>query len=546
MIDKTTKKWIRNAADERAARNGYFIDEARGDHFVEFVETHLKLYEGEYAGEPIQLMDWQIDMFYRLFSWVRFDETRGRNLRRFSIASIWLPKKSGKSPTAAMVGTYLLAADGMPGTHVYSCARDSKQARIVHKNACMMVQQSEALNQLCTINNSTGVIAYEPTHSDYSIIAGSNYKSLEGLNGHVIIDEVHVVDQRMASALEHAGISHPESLRLEISTAGNNQLGYGKHQWDYGESVNRGEVADDNFLFVKYAAPQDATDEELQDPKMWEMANPSMHRTVDPDEFEKSLHRAKRSLNDWANFKMYRFNIWSSSEQPWLKMDNWRNCEADFDASDLEGRECILGLDLSRTKDMSAASLVFDNGDGSATVLPYFWYPRNAARTNNHIVPYIQWATDGYIKLIPGDVINYNVIEADIIDLADRFNITQIVYDSTYAEDVTSRLEDETGIDRIAMPQTMKHFAAPTAEMERLVIDGKMHHNSNPVLNWQAQNVTIYSDNNNNNRPVKPHNSNPRKIDGIVATIMALGQMIAARDLEPKRDYYDDNKLEMY
>ena len=66
------------------------------------------------------------------------------------------------------------------------------------------------------------------------------------------------------------------------------------------------------------------------------------------------------------------------------------------------------------------------------------------------------------------------------------------------------------------------------------------------MLNWQAQNVTIYSDNNNNNRPVKPHNSNPRKIDGIVATIMALGQMIAARDLEPKRDYYDENSLEMY
>jgi hypothetical protein len=42
LIDKTTKKWIRNAADERAARNGYFMDESRGDHFVEFVQTHLK------------------------------------------------------------------------------------------------------------------------------------------------------------------------------------------------------------------------------------------------------------------------------------------------------------------------------------------------------------------------------------------------------------------------------------------------------------------------------------------------------------------------
>ena len=96
MIDKTTKKWIRNAADERAARNGYFMDESRGDHFVEFVQTHLKLYEGEFAGQPINLMEWQLDLFYRLFGWVRYDETRKRKLRRFRIASIWLPKKSGK------------------------------------------------------------------------------------------------------------------------------------------------------------------------------------------------------------------------------------------------------------------------------------------------------------------------------------------------------------------------------------------------------------------------------------------------------------------
>ena len=546
MIDKTTKKWIRNAADERAARNGYFMDESRGDHFVEFVQTHLKLYEGEFAGQPINLMEWQLDLFYRLFGWVRYDETRKRKLRRFRIASIWLPKKSGKSPTAAMCGTYLLAADGMPGTHVYSCARDSQQARIVHKNACMMVQQSEALSQLCTINNSTGVIAYEPTHSDYRIVAGANPKSVEGLNGHVIIDEVHVVDPRLASRLEHAGISHPESLRLEISTAGNDQMGYGKRQWDYGEKVNTGEIVDDEFLFVKYAAPYDATDEELLNPEMWNLANPSMNVTVDPGEFAKSLQRAKRSLNDWSNFKMYRFNIWSTSEQPWLSLDDWHQCQTDFEPSDLEGRDCILGLDLSRTRDMSSASLVFDNGDGSVTVHPLFWYPKNAARNNNHLAPYLQWFKDGFVKLIPGDVIDYNVIEEDIVDLADRYNIQQIVYDKMYAHDLVMRLQEQTGIECIEMPQTMKHFAAPTAEMERLVIDSKLLHNDNPVLNWQAQNVTIYTDNNNNKRPVKPNNSNPRKIDGIVATVMALGQVIAARDPALQMDYYDDNSLEMY
>ena len=145
MTDKVTSSWIRNEADQRAADKGYFMDEARGDHICNFIETQLCLYEGDYAGKPIRLLDWQVELFYRLFGWCKYSDFYERNIRRFRIASIWLPKKNGKSPTGAAVGLYLLAADGEPGNHIYSAARDAKQAGIVHKNARMLVEQSPAL-----------------------------------------------------------------------------------------------------------------------------------------------------------------------------------------------------------------------------------------------------------------------------------------------------------------------------------------------------------------------------------------------------------------
>ena len=545
MTDKLTKRWIFNEADEKAAANGYFMEEERGEHVCNFIESQLCLYEGDYAGKPIRLMDWQVEMFYRLFGWVSYSEFYDRTIRRFRIASVWLPKKNGKSPTGAAVGLYLMAADGEAGQHIYSCARDMKQARIVHKNACMMVEQSPALSQVCMINNSTGVISYEPTRSNYQIVAGSNHQSLEGLNGSTIVDEVHVVDSRTAHAIEHAGISRSEWMRFEISTAGNNLVGYGRKQWEYGEKVNAGEIDDDEFFFLKYAADSTLTDDELMSPEVWKAANPSMGTIISEAEFKKSMTRAQRSLTDWQNFKMYRLNIWSTSFSPWLKKSDWDNCRVVFDEDEYLGRECIGGLDLSRTRDMTAFVLVFDEGGGNYACLPYFFYPEKAAKENDHLAPYLQWAADGYLDLIAGDVIDYNVVENRIAELSEKFIISEIVYDRLFAEDLTTRLENQLGCLRTNFPQTIMHFAGPTAELERLVISGNLRHNNNPILNWQAQNVTIKTDPNNNKRPIKPSSDNPAKIDGMVALIMALGRSIAEAEPMPTNDYYDNNPIEL-
>jgi phage terminase large subunit-like protein len=339
-------------------------------------------------------------------------------------------------------------------------------------------------------------------------VAGSNHQSLEGLNGCTIVDEVHVIDSRTAHAIEHAGISRSEWMRFEISTAGSNLNGYGWQQWQYGEKVNRGEIKDPEFFFLKYAADSKLTDEQLEDPKVWREANPSMGTIISEAEFAKSLTRAKRSLVDWQNFK--------------------------------KG-----GLDLSRTRDMTAFVLVFDEGDGTFACLPYFWYPESAARKNDHQTPYLEWANQGYVDLIPGDVIKYDVVEDAICELAEKFIITEIVYDRLFAEDVTLRIENRVGCLRTNFPQTVMHFAGPTAETERLVTAGDLRHNNNPVLNWQAQNVKVKSDVNNNLRPVKPKNNNPAKIDGMVALIMAIGRSIAESEPEITYDFYDHNEVEL-
>jgi phage terminase large subunit-like protein len=538
-IDPITESWIRNESDRHAVANGCRFDQDRGEHVIEFIEHHLVLYEGEYAGRPVVLMPWQRDFLMRLFGWVRYSDDWGREIRRFRKASLWLPKKSGKSPLAAMTGLYLLVGDGEQGQKVFSAAKDGRQAQIVHTHARMMTERSPALMRQCTVNRSTGRITHVKTSSFYDVLGADNVAGQEGLNGSVIIDETHVVDSRLAAVLEYVGASRSEPIQLEVSTAGSNPEGYGKRQWDYGAAVERGDVPDDAFLYVAHAAPQDASDEDCSDPAVWQMANPSWGEIIKPEEFRQSFERAKKSLSDFASFKMYRLNVWQKAANVWLRAADWQKCRRDFTPEDLHGKTCWAGLDLSRTRDMSSLVLVFQGDeDDSFFVLPYFWLPKNRATEQSHLARYLDWAHAGKLNLIAGDTIDNRRIFDDVAELARDFNIAEVIYDQTFAEELTGRIEEELGIERVAFRQTVMEFAAPTADFERLVIAGRLHHNGHPVLTWQAGHVEVKSDANGNKRPVKQNQNrgDHRTIDGIVAAIMALARASCA---EPTGSVYD-------
>jgi phage terminase large subunit-like protein len=437
------------------------------------------------------------------------------------------------SPTAAMVGLYLLIGDGEPGQKVFSAAKDGKQAQIVHNHAKQMVLRSPELNQLCEINKSTGRIYYKETESYYDLLAGDNISGQEGLNGSVVIDETHVVDDRLAKTLEYMGASRSEPLQAEFSTAGDNVDGYGKKQQDYGRAVNEGMILDDSFFCQIYEAPQMATDEECEKPKIWKAANPSWGVTIKEGEFRDSLNRAKRSLTDFITFKKYRLNIWSHSANPFLRLGDWQKCGCDARLEDFENQECWIGLDLAKTKDMTAAVLLFPDplDDEGWYQFPFFWMPEDEARSISHLASYLQWAKEGDLTLTPGDVTDYRIVEQRIREFCRRFRVQKLVFDRRFAEDLTQRISDDEGVTRLEFSQSISSYSGPTSDYERLVIAGKLRHPKNKVLDWQAGHVNVKSSpmDGKLKMPEKPEHNNHKKIDGIVAGIMALGVALAER-----------------
>lgn len=541
VIDHETKNWIRNAADELAAQNGCRFDGERGQFVIDWCAKYLCLYEGECAGEPMILVDWQHDATMRMFGWVRYSERWKREIRRFTQASVWVPKKNKKSPTLAAWGLYITCGDGEPGQKTYLGAKDGQQSReIAGKHAMEMCQASDTLMAECSINRSLMQITHEPTRSVMKPISSSDarsQKAKEGLNGSVLIDETHVVDEDFMRRISRAGISRSEPLQIEVSTAGSDPHCYGRKRYEYGKNVENGTFPDERLFFVSYEAPQDVTDEQIAaDPvKYGRMANPAWGHTVGQEEYLDDFNRSKHSIVDFADFKMYRLNIWQASANPWLSSSDWSACKREYTAEDLEGSTCIAGLDLSKTKDMSSLVLVFpDEVAECYRQLAWFWLPQEEAERKNHLAPYLTWAKDGWLELTPDPVIDYRYILRKVLELAEKFTIQEIVYDPTFANEVTSEVEEQAGVTRVEFPQTGMRFAPATAEYESLVISRKLHHNGNPVLSWQAGHVMVKTDFKGYKRPVKPKADDYRKIDGIVAGVMALDRAIVSEDATPQ------------
>lgn len=533
MTDPITQQWIRNASDELAAENGCRFDEARGQHAVDWIERFCRLYEGEFAGEPMTLGDWQYDCTMRMFGWVRWSERWQREIRRFRQAVIFIPKKNAKTPTLAGWALYALVGDGEPGQKCFFAAKDSVQAGIATKHAMEMLRQSPALMEQCTINNTIRQITHEPTRSILRPLASSNSRTQEaqeGLNGSTFVDEIHVVDRAFVNRIKRAGISRSEPLHIEVSTAGTDPDGYGKERFDYAEKIISGAEQNEQLLAVIYAAPQDLSDADLaEDPvKYGKLANPTWGRIIDPEEYMADYNTAKNNPRELREFKMYRLNIWQNSTSPFLESHHWRQGVRDFTLAEFHGRECHASLDLSSVRDFTSLCIGFDEGGEEIAMFWWYWLPEETAKDYRTQMDIDKWLKDPRVNLMltPGARIDYSYIQATFRDLSQQFGIMSVAYDKWNAEKTTQEIEEETGVPRVEFGQGLLVFNEPTKQFEARVIDGKILHSGDPLTAWMIDNAEVKPDPVGNYKPMKPDRSSVKKIDGVITGVMTAAMVM--------------------
>lgn len=512
------REFVRSENDERAVLEGCYYDADAAEHVCQFFREFLRHSVGPHAGEPFDLLDWQREEFLGpLFGWKRANATR-----RFRQAGVWIPKKNGKSALGSGLVLYGLVADGEMGAGVYCAAADKNQASIVYDEAVRMVKASPELDARIKLVESQRRMVFAATSSIYQVLS-SDVPSKEGINWSMLVfDEIHAQPtSELWDTLMYGNAARSQPLLVSISTAGYDKNSLGYKQYDYAKRVAAGTVPSTEFLPVIYEA---AADDDWTEPATWRKANPSIDVTVQLDELASKCAMAKEMPSEENKFKRYRLNLWTEQATRWLPMDKWDACgEEAIELAALNKQLCYAGLDLASTEDLTALVLAFPR-EGGYDLVPHFWIPEEGLQKRVHRdrVPYDLWAREGLITVTPGPVTDYARVRADINALANKYSIAEIAIDRLFqgAQLASDLLKD--GLEVIAFGQGFFSMAAPTKECERLVLDGKLRHGGHEVLRWMAANVAVETDPAGNLKPSKKKST--ERIDGIVATIMAIGR----------------------
>lgn len=517
------------------AKDSYY-DKEYADFAVAFIESlcHTK---GTWAGKRFELMDWQEQIIRDLFGILK-----PNGYRQFNTAYIEIPKKNGKSELAAAVALLLTCGDGEQRAEVYGAAADRQQASIVFDVAADMVRMCPALNKRVKILASQKRLIYEPTNSFYQVLSAEAY-SKHGFNVHgVVFDELHSQPNRKLYDVltKGSGDARMQPLFFLITTAGTDthSICYEVHQ--KAQDIIDGRKIDPTFYPVIFGA--DDT-EDWTSPKVWKKCNPSLGETIGMDKVKTACESAKQNPGEENSFRQLRLNQWVKQAVRWMPMDKWDKCAFAVNEEQLEGRVCYGGLDLSSTTDITAFVLVFPplDEEDKYVILPYFWIPEDTLdlRVKRDHVPYDVWERQGYLQTTEGNVVNYGYIEKFIEQLGKKYNIREIAFDRWGAVQMVQNLEG-MGFTVVPFGQGFKDMSPPTKELMKLTLEQRIAHGGHPVLRWNMDNIFVRTDPAGNIKADKEKST--EKIDGVIATIMALDRAIRCGN-NNCASVYDDRGL---
>lgn len=533
-----------------AARGLTFSEKAADRAILTF--GFLRHYKGEWAGRPIVLDPWQKFVIGCGFGWLRADGTR-----RFRTFYIEVPRKNGKSTLGAGIALVCLLADDEPGAEIYSAATKRDQARIVFDAAGAMVRKSPELARRIRLSKYAMQV---PATESFFVPIAADATTADGGNPHcAIVDEVHAhPSPDLINVLESGVAARRQPLIVEITTAGLEMYSVCRQHHDYSVNVLDGLFddtgADEWFAYIAAAdVPKEADTSDApwwMSEDVWRQANPAYGVSVKPEYFEGRAARARNSSSFRAEFLQKNLNIWAAEVGKWLDMEAWKRAATPFDAAELKGRRCYVGIDLAKVRDLSAVVLLFPPDETCLRwrMLAKFYVPEVDIdrRSKEDRIPYRAWCDAGYITATPGKTTDYDFIEADIIGdpengvpgLMDEYEIAEVVFDPAFGHSIMNHLVD-AGLEVVEFRQGYVSLGAPTAEFERMVIDEEIEHGGNPVMTWCASNAVVSK---NPTGDIKPDKEKAReKIDGISAAINALGR--AWSPVESKKSYLEDGEM---
>lgn len=484
----------------------FFYDQKKANTAVEWIETHCFHTEGPKAPGPLKLELWQKAFVSLIFGIVDKDGNR-----QFREVVLIIARKNGKSLLASAIAKYIWWVDGGYGVKIYNVAPKLDQAEIVYSNIWQMCtldpewQERKARLEQAKKSKQYGddpelarhrmTDLYLPANNGTVKKIAFSAKKSDGFNPSLCIcDEIAAWEgdkglKQYEVMLSGTG-ARTEPILLSCSTAGyiNDSI--------YDELMKRatrfllGESKEKRLLPLLYMI--DDIDK-WNDINELRKSNPCLGVSVSVDFMLERIAIAEGSLSAKAEYLTKYCNIKQNSSLAWLPAQVVESASGDaLNPEDFRGCYCVCGVDLSQTRDLTAALAVIEKA-GELYVLAHFWLPgeRIDEATERDGLPYNIYIQRGLLSPSGDNFVDYHDCYNWLTGLVEKYQIypLKVGYDRYSAQYLIGDLKGYGfHCDDVFQGENLYGVIQET---EGLLADRKIHIGDNDLLKAHLLNGAI-------------------------------------------------------
>lgn len=494
------------------------FNEKKANKAIKFIENFCHHSEGR--SDLLHLELWQKAIVSAIFGIM--DKTTG--YRQFREVFIIVARKNGKTLFAAAIAAYMTYVDGEYGAKVYFLAPKLDQADLVYDAFYQIVQSDDELDSITKKRRSD--IYIKAFNTSVKKIAFNSKKS-DGFNPQLVINdemEAWPGDQglKQYEVMTSALGARKQPLIISIATAGYVNDGIFDELFKRATAFLKGNSREKRLLPFIYMIDDIEKWDSIEELKK---SNPNLGVSVSVEYYLEQIEIARNSISKKVEFMTKFCNIKQNSAVAWLDYWDVMKCvheEKPLSLEDFKGCYCVGGIDLSRTTDLTAASIVI-NRDGINHIFTRFYMPqkRYEVAINEDNTPYNIYRDRGFLFISGENQVDYKDVYNWFIELVkvykikplkigyDRYSANYLVEDLKTAGFHTDDVYQGTNLTPILH------------EFEGNLKDGLFDFGDNSMLAAHFLNVAV--DINLNDSRMKPVKIEKRmRIDGAMSVFDAL------------------------
>ena len=494
------------------------FNEKKANKAIKFIENFCHHSEGR--SDLLHLELWQKAIVSAIFGIM--DKTTG--YRQFREVFIIVARKNGKTLFAAAIAAYMTYIDGEYGAKVYFLAPKLDQADLVYDAFYQIVQSDDELDSITKKRRSD--IYIKAFNTSVKKIAFNSKKS-DGFNPQLVVNdemEAWPGDQglKQYEVMTFALGARKQPLIISIATAGYVNDGIFDELFKRATAFLKGNSREKRLLPFIYMIDDIEKWDSIEELKK---SNPNLGVSVSAEYYLEQIEIARNSISKKVEFMTKFCNIKQNSAVAWLDYWDVMKCvheEKPLSLEDFKGCYCVGGIDLSRTTDLTAASIVI-NRDGINHIFTRFYMPqkRYEVAINEDNTPYNIYRDRGFLFISGENQVDYKDVYNWFIELVKVYKIKplKIGYDRYSANYLVEDLKT-AGFHTDDVYQGT-NLTPVLHEFEGNLKDGLFDFGDNSMLAAHFLNVAV--DINLNDSRMKPVKIEKRmRIDGAMSVFDAL------------------------